>query len=141
MTATSTKPRVTASNAYDIYTEAYAAGKAAAEAAIPTPMIVGTAKSLFDDSIDESKPKYFVSEGVCGFGYVKIRPARGAFVTMLKKRGIGYSAYGGGYAVPSWLFGSPRDSQSYDRAMAAAYAAAEVLGKYGITAYAEGRLD
>lgn len=138
---TATKTKVTAANAYDIYQEAFAAGQAAAEAAAPTPMYVGTAKSLFDDSFDESKPIYRVSEGVCGFGYVTIRPARGAFVTMLKKRGIGYKGYYGGWQATASHFGAPRGSQSYERAMAAAQAAANVLRSYGIEAFAEGRLD
>ena len=141
MTATMTTTTKRASDPYDIYAEAYAAGKAAAEAATPRPMYVGTAKSLFDDSFDTSQPVYYVNEGVCGFAWVKIRPARGPLVTMLKKRGVGYKAYGGGWQVPAWEFGSPRGSQSYERAMAAAQAATAVLKQYGITAYAEGRLD
>ena len=130
-----------AADPYDIYAEAYAAGKAAAEGITPTPMTVGTAKSLFDDSFDTSQPVYYVSEGVCGFAWVNIRPARGPLVAFLKKRGVGYKGYRGGWQVPAWEFGSPRGSQSLERASAAAYAASEVLRQYGINAYVESRMD
>lgn len=133
--------KVTAKNAYDIYVEAFEAGKAAAEAAIPTPMYVGTAKSLFDDSIDTSQPIYYVSEGVCGRASVTIRPARGALVTMLKARGIGYKGYYGGWTIPAWELGSPRGSQSMERAEAAARAAAAVFASYDVKAYADSSLD
>ena len=57
-----------------IYKEADAAGSAAAEAAVPTPMIVGTPTTPLGNDIDFKKQTYFVSEGVCGFAWVKIFP-------------------------------------------------------------------
>lgn len=140
-TTTTATPRVTAANAYDIFVEAFEAGRQAAESAIPTAMVVGTAKSILSDQIDQTKQTWVVSEGMCGFAYVTIRPARGPMVTLLKARGIGWRGHYGGWQCSATDFGSPRSSQSYERAMAAADAAAGVLTKYGITAYADGRLD
>jgi len=133
--------KVTAKNACDVYVEAFEAGKAASEAAIPTPMYVGTAKGLFDDSFDTTQPVYYVSEGVCGRASVTIRPARGALVTMLKGRKVGYKGYYGGWTVPAWQLGSPRGSQSYERAKAAAFAAAKVFASYGVEVFVDSSLD
>lgn len=135
-------PKVTKANAAKIFAEASAAAEAAALACTPTPMIVGTAKSLFSTEIDYSQKTYYVASGVCGMAGVKIRPARGPLVALLKSRKIGYAAYGGGYYVASYHFAtSTRSSQSYEIACAAAQAAAGVLRAYGITAYVDSRLD
>ena len=120
-----------------IYKEADAAGSAAAEAAVPTPMIVGTPTTPLGNDIDFKKQTYFVSEGVCGFAWVKIFPARGAFVTYLKKAGIGSTnSYEGGYDI--WVRGY---GQSVTRKEAYAQAFAAVLKSYGINAYGQSRLD
>ena len=120
-----------------IYKEADAAGCAAAEAAIPTPMIVGTPTTPLGNDIDFKKQTYFVSEGACGFAWVKIYPARGAFVTYLKKAGIGSTnSYAGGYDI--WVRGY---GQSVTRKEAYAQAFAAVLRSYGINCYGESRLD
>lgn len=132
---------VTKSNAYDIYVEACAAAQKAAAECTPTPIYVGEAKSIISTEIDETKPVYRVPQGICGRASVLIRPARGAFVTALKARQVGYSGYYGGYEVPSYEFGAGRSSQSYEIAAAAAKAAAGVLNSYGITAYVNTSLD
>lgn len=120
-----------------IYKEADAAGSAAAEAAVPTPMIVGTPTTPLGNDIDFKKQTYFVSEGACGFAWVKIFPARGAFVTYLKKAGIGSTnSYEGGYDI--WVSGY---GQSVTRKEAYAQAFAAVLKSYGINAYGQSRLD
>lgn len=128
-----------------IFTEASEAARAAWEAATPRPIIVGESKALFgpdSNSIDYTKPTYYVADGVCGFAWVRIRPARGPMVTWLKKQGIGHKGYRGGWEVSSYEFGGVgRSSQSYERAYAAARAAAKVFEFYGITAHADGRLD
>lgn len=79
--------------------EAEKAGQAAAEAAVPTPMVVYETEGLSE------KPKaggkaYYVAGGVCGFATIVIKPARGGLVTLLKERGIGWKHYYGGWAVP-----------------------------------------
>ena len=117
-----------------IYNEAYAAGiKAGNEVGVPK-FIVGDAIGL-SDQIDYSK-KTYVLEGLCGFAWVNISPARGSFVTFLKSQGIGSKGYYGGYEIWVREFG-----QSVDRKSAFAGAFAQVLGKYGIEASAGSRLD
>lgn len=115
--------------------KADAAGKAAAEAKTPTPMIVGEAKSLFDDSIDYSKPTYFVESGVCGFAWVFVKGNTG-FGRWAKNAGIASKGYPTGLNIRVSGYG-----QSYERKMAYAQAYAAVLKEAGVTAYAEGRLD
>jgi len=128
-----------------IYAEAAAAAEAAFKAAQPQPMIVGSSKSIIGpgaNEIDYDKPVWVVNEGVCGFAWVTIRPARGKLVTWLKSKNKGRKGYYGGWELSSWEFGNVgRSSQSYERAMKAATAAAAVLQSYGISAYANGRLD
>lgn len=146
MTTATATSKVTAANAYDVYVEACQAAEAAAAACIPTPMIVGNPKALFgpgSNEIDYTQKTYYVPSGVCGNASVRIRPARGPLVAMLKKRRVGYSnSYSGGFEVPAWQFaGSIRGSQSYEIACAAAKAAAGVLEKYGVTCYVDSRLD
>ena len=117
-----------------IYKEAYAAGlKAGKEVGVPK-FIVGDAIGLSNE-IDYSK-KTYVLEGLCGFAWVNISPARGAFVTYLKSINEGHKAYYGGYEFFVHEFG-----QSVDRKSAFAGAFAEVLRKYGINASAGSRLD
>lgn len=120
-----------------IYKEADAAGSAAAEAAVPTPMIVGTPTTPLGNDIDFKKQTYFVADGLCGFAWVKITPARGAFVTYLKKSGIGrINSYEGGYDISVRGYG-----QSVTRKEEYARAFAGVLQSYGINAYGQSRLD
>jgi hypothetical protein len=122
-----------------IYREAIAAADTAFAGATPTPMLVGTAIGLSDE-IDYTKPTYVINDGLCGFAWVNIKPARGKFVTWLKSQGIGRTdTYYGGYTI--WSPGGDRGSQSYERKMAAAAAFAKVLRSYGIEAHASGRLD
>lgn len=136
MTTTSNVP------VQSIFAEAKRAAEAAVAACVPTPMVVGTPTTPFGNDIDTSKQVYYVSEGVCGFAGVVVRPARGKFVTHCKKYGIGYKHYYGGWHVASWEFAqSIRGSQSYEKACAAAYAACKVLNTHGISATVDSRLD
>jgi hypothetical protein len=132
----------TAIQAGTIWAEMQAYGEAAAQMTVPTPMIVGEATSIFGKEIDYSKPTYYIPSGVCGFAGVVIKPARGPVVTFLKKLGIGYKHYYGGWYIASWYIApSTRSSQSYEIACAVAKAAVAVLREYGITAYVESRMD
>jgi len=129
-------------SAYDILVEASEAAEAAVKACRPTPMVVGTPTTFFGNEIDESKPTYFIEGGVCGFASVVIKPARGSIVAELKKRKIGSAHYGGGYSFSSWQVApSIRRDQSYERAVAAARGAVDVLKKYGVNAYVDARID
>jgi hypothetical protein len=117
-----------------IYKEAIKAGlKAGHEVGVPK-FIVGDAIGLSDE-IDYSKPTY-VLDGLCGFAWVNISPARGAFVTYLKSIGIGSKSYHKGYEIWVSEFG-----QSIDRKTAYARAFATVLQSYGIDARIGSRLD
>lgn len=119
-----------------IYKEAYEAGVKAGKEAIPTPMIVGQPTTPLGNDIDFKKQTYFVSEGACGFAWVTISPARGAFVNYLKSINAGSKGYYGGYQIWVREFG-----QSITRKEAFAGAFAKVLKNYGISAFAESRLD
>lgn len=127
--------------AKQIWEEALQAAQAASLAAKPTPMTVGNAKSIFGNEIDYSKPVYHVSEGMCGFAWVKIRPARGKFVKFLKDNRIGRSNdYSGGYDI--WMGNEESGmTQSIERKEAAAGAMAEIFTSHGIKCYVESRLD
>jgi hypothetical protein len=131
-----------AKSAYDILVEASESAEQAVKACRPTPIVVGSPTTPFGNEIDESKETWFVEGGVCGFASVIIKPARGKFVALLKKRGIGHAGYYGGYSVSSWQFAqSIRQDQSYERACAAAAGAVKVLQSYGINAYVDARID
>ena len=120
-----------------VYAEAHALGIAAGNACSPTPMVVGTPTTPLGDDIDYSKDTYYVSDGVCGFAWVNIKPARGGFVKFLKDNKIGRKdSYYGGWTI--WVSGF---GQSVDRKSAYARAFAKVLGDNGITAYNMSRLD
>ena len=80
---------------------------------------------------------YVENEGVCGFAWIKIRPANSSFARWAKEQGLGQTSdYEGGLTI--WTHGY---GQSYTRKRAFASAAAKVLQGFNITAYADGRLD
>ena len=108
-----------------LYDAAWAAGVAAAKAAIPEPMVVSGMGQ-----------RYFVSEGACGFAWVKVRPANSAFGNWLKKEKLARPAYNGGLDI--WISDY---NQSVARKEAHARAMAAVLKDAGINAFADSRLD
>lgn len=101
------------------------AQKAAARASVkvtPTPMIVQQHASPLDDGSPVVK-EWFVKGGVCGFGWVEVRPANSKFANWLKRRDIGrYSSYSRCIHLSA-----PGMTQSMTRNEAAARAMAEVL--------------
>ena len=115
---------------------AHLMGMDAGRAASVTPMIVGSPSTPFGSDIDYSKKTYFVEGGVCGFAGVVIKPARGKFVSYLKKLGMGYKHYYGGWYVSVREFG-----QSLTRKEAYAEAFAKVLGEAGMRCYVDSRMD
>jgi hypothetical protein len=113
-----------------IYKEAHEAGLVAFNAAKPVPMIVTWEGG-----------REFVDDGVCGFAWIIIKPARGPFVKYLKDNKIGYKRdYGGGGYMVSPK-GEAGFSQSMQRKEAYARAFAGVLKSYGIDCWVESRLD
>lgn len=86
----------------DIFNAAVAAGNKAAAEAIPTPMIVSQHKNMADDNSPVEK-QWFVSEGVCGFAWVVIKPGTHSFAKWLTKTGKGRKDYYGGVSVSDHL--------------------------------------
>ena len=81
----------------------------------------------------------------CGFANVSIHPARGRFVSFMKKAGVGDNGYRGGYRI-SYYDIMPKDhpyshTQSMSIREEACEAFRDELKKYGLTVYAESRAD
>ena len=96
-------------------------------------------KAVDDFVAKHGEPMY------CGFANVSIHPARGRFVTFMKKAGIGDKGYGGGYRI-SYYDIMPQDheyrgTQSMSIKEEACEAFRDELKKYGMTVYAESRAD
>ena len=120
-----------------VYAKAVAAGMAAGNGSIPTPMIVGSPSTPFGNDVDYSKKTYYVADGVCGFAWVTVRPGTSAFAKWLAKTGKARKAYEGGMQVWVSEFG-----QSMQRKEAFAYAMAKVFtDELGVAAYAGSRMD
>ena len=96
----------------------------------------------------EAVDKFVAEHGepmYCGFANVSIHPAKGRFVNILKKAGIGDKGYRGGYRI-SYYDIMPQDHrwrhcQSLDIKEIACEAFRDELRKYGLTVYAESRAD
>ena len=81
----------------------------------------------------------------CGFANVSIHPARGRFVSFMKKADVGSSGYRGGWRI-SYYDIMPKDhpyshTQSMSIKEEACEAFRDQLRKYGLTVYAESRAD
>ena len=116
--------------------KAHLMGMDAGRGSTPTPMVVGTPTELFGSEIDWNKSTYHVSDGVCGFAGVVIKPARGKFVSFLKSKGLGWKHYYGGFYMTCREFG-----QSLARKEAYCEAFAKVLGEAGMRCYVDSRMD
>ena len=126
-------------SALSIFNEAKRAGMVALNACVPNPMIV---TGQFPSG---QKSTYFVSEGACGFAWVKI-PGNSWFIRELKKLKIagGHNdwdaeiskSYGGGYQY--WVH---EGGQSISRKEAFAKAFSQVLTDHGIKNTWGSRLD
>ena len=96
-------------------------------------------KAVDDFVAKHGEPMY------CGFANVSIRPARGRFVSFMKKADIGDKGWNGGYRI-SYYDIMPQDhqyrmTQSLDIKEIACEAFRDELRKYGLTVYAESRAD
>jgi len=96
-------------------------------------------KAVDDFVAKHGEPMY------CGFANVSIHPARGRFVSFMKKADVGSKGYGGGYRI-SYYDIMPNDhqyrsTQSMDIKETACEAFRDELRKYGLTVYAESRAD
>ena len=96
-------------------------------------------KTVDDFVAKHGEPMY------CGFANVKVYPARGRFVSFMKKADIGSNGYKGGWRI-SYYDIMPNDhkyrgTQSMDIKEEGCRAFADALEKYGIEAYMESRAD
>ena len=96
-------------------------------------------KAVDDFVAKHGEPMY------CGFAHVSIHPARGRFVSFMKKADIGDKGWNGGYRI-SYYDIMPRDhqycnTQSMSIREEACEAFRDELRKYGLTVYAESRAD
>lgn len=123
-------------NYEEIYFEACTAGRTAVANLQVRPMIVREHSNPLDDSSSVVR-QYYVEDGVCGFAWIKIRPARGKFVNWLKDNRIGRAnSFEGGYDI--WI---SEYNQSLQKKEAYADAFAKVLVSKGIKAYSQSRMD
>ena len=81
----------------------------------------------------------------CGFANVSIHPARGRFVSFMKKADVGDNGFRGGYRI-SYNDIMPKDhqylhTQSMSIREVACDAFRDELVKYGLTVYSESRGD
>lgn len=117
----------------DLWVRAVAAAGDAWRACEPAPMVVTDAAR---------GQAWIVSEGVCGFANVIVRPGGSSFARWLSKNDLARPHYYGGLSVSVYdLCADSRGSQSYDRKVAAARAAAKVLTEGGVRATVDARLD
>ena len=94
---------------------------------------------MFDDSIKPGTRAEVVDDGVCGFAWINIS-GMGSFAKFTKENDYSSkSVYKGRNIWATQLYNY--NGQSYERKMKAVAAAVQVFNKYGIKAYAEGRLD
>ena len=96
-------------------------------------------KAVDDFVAKHGEPMY------CGFANVSVHPARGKFVSFMKKADVGSKGYGGGYRI-SYYDIMPKDhpyshTQSMSIKEEACEAFRDELRKYGMTVYAESRAD
>ena len=112
---------------------------AAYMAAQPAPMAVYETVGLSDTPKPGGR-SWYVSEGVCGFAWVVVKPATSSFAKWLARKEIGYKAYDGGWVLPMHHFIAGM-SQSLERAEAASYAVAQELRKHNINCFATSRMD
>jgi hypothetical protein len=118
-----------------IYAQANDKGNAAVLMTTVQPMVVQQRENpLNDDS--RLVREYFVSDGVCGFASVTVKPANSKFAKFLIANGLGRKGYGGGVCMSIRQF-----NQSLQKKEAYAYAFASVLNENGIKAYVESRMD
>ncbi len=107
-----------------IYDRAVEAGREAAKACTPTPMVVSQHANVLDDSSDVVQ-SWYVPAGICGFARVEM-PATSAFAKWLVQKGIARRQEKG-IGINIWEY-----NQSYELKCAHASAMARSLSDSGI---------
>lgn len=118
-----------------VFDDAEVAAFEAAKNCVPVPMTVYSA-DLWGNRLG---PNEHVSEGVCGFAWVTLKPATSAFARWLKKHNHARSGTYGGLEISMGKYAG--FSQSMERKEAAARAFAKVLQENGFQCYSESRMD
>lgn len=129
-------PRLSEEECRLLHEKAHAAGMAAGNAHQPEPMIVVQHADPLDDSSPVVRVYEPVWDGVCGFGWVTVRPGNSSYARWLRENTRAFRSEEGGVRLRVSRFG-----QSYEKKMAYAGAYAKVLQEAGINALADGRLD
>jgi len=129
------KPKAPPQDWQALWDRAHAAGIEAGNAHTPTPMVVQEHSNPLNDN-SPVEQQWYVSEGVCGFAWITIRPGTCSFARWLTKNDKAQKAYHGGVQV--WVH---EFNQSMERKEKYARAFADVIGKAGIKAYAGSRMD
>src|SRR5690606_4731782 len=111
----------------EIYRYADRKAREAVEKTVVRPMIVTQRENPLDDN---SKVIYqeFVSDGPCGFAYVKVKPANCAFAKFLVKEGLARKWSG----EPGVVMSIRGYNQSMQRKEAYAFAFSRVLSENNI---------
>lgn len=120
-----------------MWAEGVRRGLEAGNACKPVPMRVVEHSNPLDDTSPVRHDYGIVEGGVCGFAWVKIRPANCAFANWLRDNGHGRTdSYSGGLIVWVGEFG-----QSMARKEAYARAMADYFRTMHVKCYAESRMD
>ena len=122
-------------NEQTIFQQAKEQGLRAVQQAYVAPMIVQQRQNPLNDNSTLVR-EYFVSDGVCGFASVIVKPANCKFAKYLVANGLGRKAYNGGVSMSVHDF-----NQSLQKKEAYADAFAKVLRDNGINAWSESRMD
>lgn len=127
----------------EIITKATIAGNEAVTKAKVIPMVVGTAKGLFSNEIDYSKPTEYVEDGYCGFAWINVYPEFKGSTKLgkeerkvLEAAGFSKNEYEKNYQ--RWV---SEFNQSMQKKEAFARAFSKVLRENGINASAGSRID
>lgn len=126
----------------DIFNKARIAATIAFRDCKPNPVIFGQAKDLFSNEMVPGTEE-LVMDGLCGFAWINIKPARGEFVKFLKRNNIGHPGVYGGWTISAYNVGIPGSSQSMERKEAGCKAFVAVIKEYfpDMRIWVESRLD
>jgi hypothetical protein len=120
----------------NVFDDADAAGRAAAEACVPVPMVATEHADPLDDSSPVVRRYAPILDGVCGFAWITIYPGNCAAANFAKKNWAARPGYEGGMQVWVSSYG-----QSMETKEAYAQAFADVLKQAGVKAYSGSRGD
>jgi len=116
-----------------VWRMAVEAGHDAAEGTTPDPMVVVRRADPLDDTSPVLR-RWVVNDGACGFAWLRTK-GNTRFANWAKKNAGWRKGYEG------VTYGVSHFNQSYEKKMAFAEAAAQVLREHGIKVYAGGRED